>query len=125
MAALKINEQASALMEQKGLRMTDDIKLACSIFLVSDLAEVGNAGAEWEDPVDEEEIKLIYQDTLQDYIHQGLKNGTIDPVELQQSTEPLLSKQQQQLGSQAAERSGVPLAPTQQQMMASHRGGIQ
>lgn len=122
-AALQINSNAERLMQQKGLRLTSEVKLAGATFLVGDLIELGNAGRIWENPVDEEESKMIFQDTLQDYIQTGLEDGSIDPIQLQQDTEPLLNDQQRQVGSQIAQQEGVPMEVNQNQMMAS-TGGV-
>ncbi len=122
--ALAINAKAEEIMQSKGIQITSQVKLAGSIFLVSDLVEVGNSGAGWDDPVDDEEAKLIYQDTLQDYIQKGLKDGSIDPIELQQGAEPLLNDAQKAEGAAMAEQGGVPMEVTQQQVLGNQQSVI-
>lgn len=121
-AALALNQQAEDAMKSRGIKISNDVKLAGSVFLVTDLIELGNAGAEWEGPVDEQEAKLIYQDTLQDYIESGVRKGELDPMELQQQTEPLLTEDQRRVGAQFAEQGGVPMQPQQEQMLGNQRG---
>jgi len=121
-AALAINRNAEELMKKKGLRLTNEVKLAGATFLVSDLVELGNVGGVWEEPVDEGEKNAIFQDTLQDYIHEGLKSGEIDPIQLQKDTEPLLNEEQKKLGLQVAEKEGVPKDVNQNQIIAQAQG---
>jgi len=124
-AALTIQGQATKIMEQKGISVSQDILLMGSIFLIGDLIDLGNASGKWENPVDEEETKLIYQDTLQDYIEKGLADGTIDPIQLQQQTEPLMNQNQKEVGGAFAQRGNVPMDVTQEQMLGNQRGMMQ
>jgi len=125
MAAITINAQAEGIMKEKGIDVSQDVKIMGSVLLVSDLIELGNASGKWERPIGEEEMKLIYQDTLQDYIEKGIQNGTIDPIELQQQTEPLMNQNQREVGTMLAQKGGVPMELTQQQMIGNQRGVLQ
>jgi hypothetical protein len=121
-AAITLNKQAEEIMKGKGIKISQNTKLAGSVFLVSDLIELGNAGAGWEVPVAEDEAKQIYQDTLQDYIETGVRDKTIDPMELQQSAEPFMNEQQRAVGSQVAQQQGIPMEPNQQQILGNQKG---
>lgn len=121
-ATLKITDQAAEVLESKGIKINDQVRLYGALHVMSDLVEIGNAAAGWDDPVDQQEAQLILKDTLQDYIHRGLADGTIDPIELQQKVEPMLSEEQRKIGLQHAQSSGVPVEVTQQQVLGNQRG---
>lgn len=106
-ATLSVNDQAISIMEKKGIKLPNDVKIMGSVFVVEDLVQVGNMGAGWEDEVDEQETQLIYQDALQDYIHRGLKDGSIDPIELQESAEKLMTPEQKEKGAMLGQQAGV------------------
>ncbi len=91
----------------------NDTKAAGAMYLVTDLCEIGNVAKLWKKDVVEEDLSGIIQNTLQEYLHQGMKNGTIDPVQLQGEIEPLLTEEQQMAGSTLAERKGLPMQPTE------------
>lgn len=124
-AALTLNRQAEEIMNQNGIQVSINTKLAGSVYLVSDLIELGNVAAEWDTQVGEQEAKEIYQDTLQDYIDKGLKDKTIDPLDLQQRAEPLMNEQQRALGTQFAKQQGIPLEPSNQQIVGNQRSMLQ
>jgi len=125
-AALTINQEAEMIMEKKGIKISQASKLAGSVFLVSDLIELGNAsGVFGQETVDEQEAQLIYQDTLQDYIQRGLKDKTIDPMELQQQVEPLMTQEQKAVGMKFAQGTGVPMKPTSQQVIGNQKGMLE
>lgn len=108
---LAVPEVANVIMDQAdtimGTKAPNEYKLGLSGYVIGDLIELGNAAKIWP-KVDENEAKNIYQDTVQDYIHKGLKDKTIDPIELQASTEPLMTPQQKEIGAAHAINNGVP-----------------
>lgn len=112
-AAIAINEQAEQAMKGK---VTPDVVLGASVTLVSDLIEVGIAAGLFEKPSDED-ISFIYQDTLQIYIEKGLKDGSIDPVQLQRDVEPLMSDEQRKAGMAMAKETGVGDEPDQREII--------
>ena len=96
-------QHADSLMKTKA---PNEYKLGLSGYIISDLIEIGTAAKIWP-PVDPDEAKAIYVDTVQDHIHQGLKDGTIDPIELQKQTEPMMNEQQKQYGMAMGQANGV------------------
>lgn len=114
--ALQINSQMEEAVAKKPSLETS---LIAGTYLVQDLIEIGNT-AGYFDIQDEESIRPILQDTIQQYIEKGLADGSIDPVELQEKVEPLMSEDQKATGMQAAELTGVPTAPTQDTAMAAY-----
>ena len=105
LGAIQIDQLAFRATQGK---VSSTARLAGSVHIVGDLIELGIAAQYWPEP-SEEEIGVIYQDTLQDFIETGLADGTIDPIELQQSVEPLMSDEQRKVGSAYAEKTGVPM----------------
>ena len=108
-AAVAINDQGEQAMKGK---VSTDVVLGASVPLVSDLIEIGIAAGLFEQPSDEE-ISYIYQDTLQMYIEKGLKDGSIDPIQLQQDVEPLMNDEQRQAGLEMGKIAGVSSEPNQ------------
>lgn len=106
-AALQVND-----MLEKTVKPEVDVVLANSVTLVSDLIEIADAAGIAPTPP-EEEIVGIFQDTLQGYIEKGLKDGTIDPVELQAAVEPLMNGEQRGAGQEMMKAEGLPEAATQ------------
>lgn len=116
--ALMLNEQFEVQARSQGKVPDLNTLLAAGIYLVTDLVELGNTAGAFK--VSEEEIGPIIEDTLQQYIEKGLKKGTIDPVELQESVEPLMNEEQKQLGLQAGAASGVPPQADQSTAMEAY-----
>ena len=108
--ALQVNQQMESAVTAKGKKPSLDTLFAAGQFLVGDLIEIGNAAGIFQLET-EEQIAPIVQNTFQVYIEKGLKNGTIDPIELQKKVEPLMPEEHRQLGLQAAKRTGVPEQP--------------
>ena len=81
-----------------------------SIYLVTDLIELGNASGVFE--VSPEQAPELLQSSLQKQVEKGVREGTIDPVELQSMVEPLLNDQEKQAGQDIGQRAGVPEGPT-------------
>lgn len=114
-AALTVNDQ----MEQAvGKKPPLETCLIAGVYLVQDLIEIGNT-AGWFEVVEEKQIQSILQDTMQQYIEKGLKDGSIDPVELQEKIEPLMTEDQRATGLQAAEMTGVPTQANEQTVMSA------
>ena len=104
MAALQIDKMAA---DSTGGKVSTEARLGGGVYIVSELIELGMASGYWPQPT-EEEAQLVFQDTLQDYVEVGLKDGTIDPIELQQGTEGLLNPEQSQMGMQMGQEFDIP-----------------
>lgn len=115
-AAIAINEQAENAMKSKP---STDVVLGASVTLVSDLIETGMAAGLFEQPSDED-ISFIYQDTLQIYIEKGLKDGSIDPIQLQKDIEPLMSEEQKQMGQELGKQAGVADEPDERAVLEQY-----
>ena len=115
-----IANQVNAQMEAAvGKKPSLETALMGGVYLVQDLAEIGTTAGYFE-PLAEEQMKPILQQTMQIYIEAGLKDGSIDPVELQEKIEPLMDDDQRATGMQAAEMTGVSPKATEQTAMAAY-----
>ena len=107
--AMVLNSQMERQVTEKGSPPALSTKINANLFLVSELVEMGNAGGLWA--LDKEQMTPIFQETLKQYIHKGIKEKTIDPIELQGAMEGLLTEEQKQQGLQAAQARGIPAEP--------------
>lgn len=119
LAAMKTNDMGVNLMKQSGVDVHFGIQLAASTFLISDLLHLGYAAAGWEQ-LDEQEMADIYEDTVQMVIERGLEDGSIDPIQLQLETEPLMTENQKAGGNALGQQGGVPEELQQGAMVEQH-----
>jgi hypothetical protein len=114
-AALVINDAAKVKIERSGGKVDMQTMFLGSPYLVGDLMELGNAAGIFQ--VTKEDFPDLYQDSLQMYIQRGLKDGSIDPIELQLAGEKVMSQNQRVGGQYLAQEQGMPHAPTQAQIL--------
>ena len=113
--ALQVNDMVEGKVESaSGQKLDASVKVAGAVYLVQDLVEIGNQGGLWETQVGEEELGMILEESMKQYIHRGLADGSIDPVELQQSVEPMMNGAQNEIGNMIASEVGLPGQPTAQ-----------
>lgn len=111
--ALYVNDAVEKVFGKKNAQVEDSVKIAGAMYLVSDLSELGNAANVWKgQKVPEQEVPKILQKTMSQYIHKGIREGSIDPIQLQSDTEPLLNDKQRQVGSTLQQKLGLPGEPT-------------
>lgn len=114
-AAISVNDMAKTKIEKGGGRVDINTQFLGSQYLVADLMEIGNSFGIFK--VGQEDFKDLYQDSLQTYIERGLKNGTIDPIELQLTGEKFMTQNQKIGGHYMAQEQDMPYEPQQTQMM--------
>ena len=117
--ALLVNDQMESAVKQKGQKPSLEVLLGAAEFLVGDLVEMGNALGVFQVET-EEQVAPILQNTMQTYIEKGLKDGSIDPVELQQKVEPLMPEDMRQKALGIAEAEGLPAEPNQMTAMEAY-----
>lgn len=117
--ALNVNKQMEESARAKGKPPALEVLLAAFQFLVGDLVQIGNIAGLFNVET-EEEIGAILKETLQTYIEEGIHNGTVDPVELQQKAEVFMDDDHKQLGLQAASMSGIPNEANQNTAMQAY-----
>ncbi len=121
--ALTVNDQAEMMYKQNGQKPDLDTLAAGSQFLINDLVEIGNAGGLFNLDLSDDELSMkLLKDTMQPYIQKGLKDGSIDPVELQKKVEPLMKEAgNYDQGMMLAEQGGIPSGPTSDTAAESYR----
>lgn len=117
-AALAINDAAAGKITKNGGKVDVATMFIGSQYLVNDLMEIGNAFGIFK--TTEKDFGDLYQDSLQMYIQRGLKDGSIDPIELQLAGEQMMDQNQKVGGHYLAEQKGVPYKPSQQQILQQH-----
>lgn len=106
--ALQVNDQAEQVLKQQGGKPTLDTLVAGAQFLINDLVEIGNAGGFFEINIEDPNVAgPLLTNTMQPYIEKGLKDGSIDPVELQELVEPMMSEDARAQGMQIANENGM------------------
>lgn len=121
MSAITLNSRMEEELTKKGSPPSLSTKVNANLFLVSELTEMGNAGGAFN--INQDQMVGIFQETLKQYIHKGIKNKTIDPIELQQVMEGLMSDEQKQQGMALAQQSGVPEEPGVSHAMEKYASG--
>ena len=121
-AAVSINDMAVTLMAEKQIKVGFDIQLAGSVLVLNDLVELGIATKLWEE-LPEEDVAMIYEDTLQIVIERGLEDGSIDPIQLQLDAESLMNEDQKRGGDALAQEKGLGAEPSSQAMSEQHAQG--
>lgn len=115
-AAMAINDSASNQIKTQGGKGVDiETQFMASQYLVQDLMEIGNAYQLFQ--VSQEDFGPLLQDSMQMYIERGLKDGSIDPIELQLTAESAMTENQRIGGQYLAQQCGLGHAPNQQQVI--------
>jgi hypothetical protein len=107
-AVLQTNIRLAEKMKQKSGTPSIEALFAGTLFATSELAEIGNAGGFFEQELGEETLMPVVQASLQKMIEEGVRRQMIDPIELQEKVEPMLSEQQRSIGLEAGAMTGVP-----------------
>lgn len=118
-AAMAINDMALQITSSEGIDINFSTQLGGSAYLIPDLLELGVAANLWEE-LSEEDVAAVFEDTLEMVITRGLKDGSIDPIQLQLDVEPLMSKNQKSAGDAFASELGLESEPSQQAMSDQH-----
>lgn len=94
-----------------------DMKLAGGVHLFSEIMELAEAQGVIPEDLPEAQIQPLLKNTIQQYVQRGLKEKTIDPIDLQKRIEPMLSQQEREVGAHMADATGTPVDVTEGQMM--------
>lgn len=98
-------------------QMPIDVKLAGGVHLFSEVIELAEAQGVIPEDLEPEALQPMMMQTFQQYIQRGLKTGSIDPIELQQQIEPLLSGEEKEIGMHFAKSLGTPEEVSEGQAM--------
>ncbi len=107
--------QFEKMASKQGGKMPLSIKLSGGVHTFTELLELGAAMGIVDPNMSEEEMQPLLKETIQQYIQLGLKDKSIDPIELQTAVEPYLSDEETEIGLNMGSESSVPTELTQQQ----------
>ena len=102
------------IMKPKNGEMSLDMKLGVGVMTFTEVTTLAATMGVIPEELPEQQNQELLTKTMQQYIQRGLKEKTIDPVELQMAVEPLLTPEEQALGRQTGQGLEVPGQPTQQ-----------
>jgi hypothetical protein len=113
-AAMTINDMAMDTMNKGGLKPEASVQMVASAYLIDDLIQLGEAAGAFQ--TQDGDLDHIMEDTYQMYIERGLKDKSIDPIQLQLEAEKAMSPEQM-AGGLAAGHGEVPRKPSQEAMI--------
>jgi hypothetical protein len=117
-AILQINSMVEG---SKGSSDTSlGVKLNSNILLAKELIDVGTAGGFFE--LSPEQVPKVLETAIKEYIIMGVKNKSIDPIELQKEVEPLMTGEQRRVSLEAGKATGVPLEAGVEAAMETYAG---
>lgn len=105
-------------MAKKGPgEMPLDVKLPLGVHIFGEVLELAEAMQVIPPDLPDEAKEPMLRASLQQYIQKGLKDKSIDPIELQHAIEPLLSQEEMTIGQGLAKAQNVPGELTKEQGM--------
>jgi len=116
-----INKRLQSSLEKEGEKMTEIALVFGAAHLVSELVVLAEAAKLFT--LTPQQRLEAFRQTIMQYFAAGLKDGSIDPVELQKTIEPLMNQEQRQAGQEFADKSGIMKTPPANSGM--FRGGQQ
>lgn len=96
-----------------------DVKLAGGVHLFSEVVEMAEDLGIIPEDTQPEQLQPLMKQTFQQYIQRGLKDGSMDVIELQQAVEPLLTGEEREIGLHFASAMGTPTEMQQTQASES------
>ena len=109
-AAMTINDMGVQSMKQGGIDVEPGVQLVASQLVLNDLIELGQASEAFM--VEEDDIEAILEDTYQAYVERGLKDKSIDPIQLQLEVQQIMDPEML-AGGMAMGAGKVPGVPDQ------------
>jgi hypothetical protein len=100
-----IHKRLQSSLEKEGEKMTEITMCLGAAHLVSELIVLADAAKLYQ--LNEQDRLEAYRHTIMQYFEAGLKDGSIDPVELQKTIEPLMNQDQRQAGLEQAEKNAI------------------
>lgn len=115
-----INGKMQEAIESKGSSIDLGAKVSGIVYTTMELANLGTAAGFFK--LSQDDMPPIVQTSLQEYIHAGLKDGSIDPIEAQEAAESLMTEEERQKGRAIAEQKGFPSSPGMSAAMEKYAG---
>lgn len=100
-----VHQQLEAGLQKGGEKISEITLALGASHLVSELIVLAEAAKLYQ--LDEAQKQEAYRQAVERYFESGLKDGSIDPVELQKTLEPLMNDEQRTYGLQQMEDSGI------------------
>ena len=107
--AYTIHRQLEESLKQTGEQMTEVTLVLGAAHLVTELVVLAEAAGLYT--LDPGERAEAFRHAAMKYFETGLKNGSIDPVKLQQEIEPLMNQEQRAFGEGHAEQNKLLKTP--------------
>jgi len=108
-AATLVNQRMKEAIKGKGSEVDLGTQVKGVVFTTMELANLGTAAGYFK--LSNDDMPPIVQSSIKEYIHSGLKDGSIDPVEAQQAAESLMTPEQKQQAAALAAKNGYPTQP--------------
>ena len=112
--AVTVNDMGLNTMKQGGVEVERSVQMVASQFLIDDILLLGQGAAGWE--VTDELTQAVVEDTYQVYVERGLKDKSIDPIQLQLEAQEVMSEEQLAAGLVMGEAKGTPQQPSEEVM---------
>lgn len=112
-AAMTINDMGVAHMKQGGVEVDPAVQMVASSLLLNDLLLLGEGAEAFQ--LQEGDAEAILEDTYQQYIHRGLKDKSIDPIQLQAEVQKVMTEEQA-VGGVMMMPKGMGAQPSRQAM---------
>lgn len=113
-----LNDKMSTELEQEGHKVDLGTSFNGIIFTTMELANLGTTGGFFN--LNKDSMPPIIKSSLQQYVQTGLKNKTIDPIEVQQAAQSLMTPDEQAKGEALAVKNGYPARPGVQAAMDTY-----
>jgi hypothetical protein len=119
-AAMTINDMGVDMMKRGGAPVSVGAQLAASHFILDDLLQLGQAcqAFEWN----EEDLPALVEDAYQMYIERGLKDRSIDPIQLQVEAQKAMTEEQM-AGGLVLGHGKTPQQPDRRAMIEQYADG--
>ena len=114
-----IHRRLQDSLEKNGEKMTEITMCLGAAHLVAELIVLADAAKLFT--LENEDRLEAYRHTLMRYFEAGLKDGSIDPVELQKTIEPLMTDEQRAYGEEQMVKNGIMKTPPASSAMFRNR----
>ena len=119
-AANLVNKQVTMAVRAKGKDVDLGTRINGMIFTSMELGNLGTAAGFFQ--LTKDDMQPIVQESLQQFVHSGLKSKSIDPIEIQQVAESLMTPEQREMGLAEARKRGLPEKPGVRAAMEMYAG---
>lgn len=119
-AAELINTQMDKAVANNGKEVDLGTRINGLIFTSMELGNLGTAAGFFD--LKQEDMAPIVQESLKGFVQKGLSNGTLDPIEMQQVAESLMTPEDKEKAMQFTRKAGLPEKPGVRAAMEMYAG---